>query len=357
MQNAFELGLYTFGDLMPNAHGGATIGAGQRLAEIVAAAKLADASGLDVFAVGEHHRLDMAVSATAVVLAAIAAATERIRLASAVTILSTADPVVVFEEFATVDLISCGRAEIIAGRGIFTESFPLFGHDLADYDALFAEKLELLLKLNAAERVTWQGRFRTALHDAPIVPRPAQRRLPIWVGTGGTQSSIERAGALGLPLALANISVPPAKLAPLADLYRRTGLQAGHDAAELKVSIATHMHVQKNSQDALNEFYPYYAGYFYTHTPTQYRAQQITRAEYEARAARHGAIFVGSPQQIIDKILYERQLFGHQRFLAQVDIGGLSFAKVAQVIELFAVDIAPVIRRELATPAPAGAAV
>jgi probable LLM family oxidoreductase len=344
MDAAFELGLYTFGDLMPEAQASKAVGAKQRLAEILAAAKLADASGLNVFAVGEHHRLDMAVSATPVVLAAIAAVTERIRLASAVTILSTADPVVVFEDFATVDLISGGRAEIIVGRGIFTESFPLFGYDLADYDDLFAEKLELLMQLNAAERVTWQGRFRPPLKDAPIPPRPAQSRLPIWVGTGGTQSSIVRAGALGLPLALANISMPPAKLAPLADLYRRTGVQAGHAASTLKVSIATHMHIKENSQDALNTFYPHYAGYFFTHTPSQYRAQDVTRADYEERAATHGAIFVGSPQQIIDKILYERELFGHQRFLAQIDIGGLPFLEVARVIELFAAKVAPVIR-------------
>ncbi len=340
----FELGLYTFGDLMPNAPAGKAVGAQQRLEEILGAARLADAAGLDVFAVGEHHRLDMAVSATTVVLAAIAAVTARIRLASAVTILSTADPVVVFEEFATVDLISGGRAEIIAGRGIFTESFPLFGYDLADYDDLFAEKLELLMQLNAAERVTWQGRFRPPLNDAPIPPRPAQNRLPIWVGTGGTQGSVARAGALGLPLALANISVPPAKLAPLADLYRRTGLQAGHAADTLKVSIATHMHIKENSQDALDTFYPYYADYFFTHTPSQYRAQEIARADYDERAAPHGAIFVGSPQQIIDKVLYERELFGHQRFLAQIDIGGLPFAEVARVIELFATKVAPVIR-------------
>ena len=177
MNSAFELGLYTFGDLMPEAPAGKAVNAQQRMAEILAAAKLADASGLDVFAVGEHHRLDMAVSATPVVLAAIAAVTERIRLASAVTILSTADPVLVFEDFATVDLISGGRAEIIAGRGIFTESFPLFGYDLADYDDLFAEKLELLMQLNTAERVTWQGRFRPPLKDAPISPRPSQSRL------------------------------------------------------------------------------------------------------------------------------------------------------------------------------------
>ena len=344
MNSAFELGLYTFGDLMPNAPVDKAVNAQQRMAEILAAAKLADASGLDVFAVGEHHRLDMAVSATPVVLAAIAAVTERIRLASAVTILSTADPVLVFEDFATLDLISDGRAEIIAGRGIFTESFPLFGYDLADYDDLFAEKLELLMQLNAAERVTWQGRFRPPLKDVPISPRPSQSHLPIWVGTGGTQSSVVRAGTLGLPLALANISLPPAKLAPLADLYRRTGMQAGHAAGTLKISIATHMHIKENSQDALDTFYPHYANYFLMHTPSQYRAQEVTRAEYEERAAPHGPIFVGSPQQIVDKILYERELFGHQRFLAQVDIGGLSFAEVARVIELFATKVAPVIR-------------
>src|SRR5215470_12260960 len=261
MSAPFELGLYTFGDLMPEAQAGKAVGAQQRLAEILAAAKLADASGLDVFAVGEHHRLDMAVSATPVVLAAVAAVTDRIRLASAVTILSTADPVVVFEDFATVDLISGGRAEIIAGRGIFTESFPLFGYDLSDQDDLFAEKLELLMQLNGAERVTWQGRFRPPLQDAPIPPRPVQSHLPIWVGTGGTQNSVVRAGELGLPLAFANISLPPAKLAPLAELYRRAGGEAGHPVGELKVSIGTHMHIGQSSQNARDAFYPHYAGY------------------------------------------------------------------------------------------------
>jgi probable LLM family oxidoreductase len=344
MAEAFELGLYTFGDLTPNLQTGKTVSAEQRMAEILAVAELADTSGLDVFAVGEHHRLDMAISATAVVLAAIAAVTQRIRLASAVTILSTADPVTVFEDFATVDLISGGRAEIIAGRGIFTESFPLFGYDLADYDELFEEKLELLLKLNSAERVTWAGRFRPALHDAPIPPRPAQSRLPVWIGSGGTPGSVERAGAFGLPLALANISLLPAKLAPMVDLYRRTGLQSGHSAADLKVSVATHMYIAENSQDALDEFYPHYAAYFFTHTPSQYRAQAITRADYDARASQHGPDFVGSPQQIIDKISYERELFDHQRFLAQIDIGGVPFANVARVIELFATKVAPAIR-------------
>lgn len=345
---AFELGLYTFGDLMPGAAAGQAVGAQQRLADILAAARLAEQAGLDVFAVGEHHRLDMAVSATPVVLAAIAAVTQRIRLASAVTILSTADPVRVFEDFATVDLISGGRAEVIAGRGIFTESFPLFGYDLADYDDLFTEKLDLLLKLNACERVTWQGRFRTPLDDAPIPPRPARGKLPVWIGTGGAPESVKRAGMLGLPLALANISRPPAALAPLADLYRSAAAKAGHDGGNIKISIATHMHVQKDSQAARDTFYPHYADYFFTHSASQYRAERITRATYEERAGPHGAILVGSPQQIVDKILYERELFGHQRFLAQIDIGGLPYSSVARVIELFAAEVAPAVRREAA---------
>jgi len=343
-----EIGLYTFGELTPHWVDGRPISAQQRLQEVLAAAKLADQVGLDVFAVGEHHRLDFAIAATPVMLAAIAQVTTKVRLASAVTILPTADPVKVFEDFATVDLLSGGRAEVIAGRGVFTESFPLFGYDLAEQDELFAEKLDLLLQLDAAERVSWQGRFRPALNDAPIPPRPLQRPLPIWVGTGGTPASAVRAGALGLPLALANIGVPPAQFAPLIAQYRRTGLEAGHRADDLKVAVATHLHVQKDSQDAMNTFYPYYAGYFRHHVPTQYRAREISRSDYERLASPEGALFVGSPQQIIDKILYEHGLFGHQRFLAQIDIGGLPYAKVADVIELLATAVMPVVRREIA---------
>ena len=343
-----EIGLYTFGELTPHWTDGRRIGAEQRLREVLAAAKLADAAGLDVFALGEHHRLDFAIAATPVVLAAIAQVTARVRLASAVTILPTADPVRVFEDFATVDLLSGGRAEVIAGRGVFTESFPLFGYDLADQDELFAEKLDLLLRLNAAERVTWQGRFRPALHDAPIPPRPAQGRLPIWVGTGGTPGSVVRAGALGLPLALANIGLPPAQLAPMVELYRRAGSEAGHRAADLKVAVAGHLHVQKNSQDAMRTFYPHYAGYFRNHAPDQYRAREISPDAYQQLASPEGALFVGSPQQIVDKILHGHGLFRHQRFLAQIDIGGLPYARVAEVIELFATQVAPVVQRELA---------
>ncbi|HEX4411520.1 MAG TPA: LLM class flavin-dependent oxidoreductase [Xanthobacteraceae bacterium] len=343
----FEFGLYTFGELTPALQSGNAISTQQRFTEILAAARLADEAGFDVFAVGEHHRLDMPLAASAIVLAAIAAQTKSIRLASAVTILSTADPVRTFEDFATVDVISGGRAEIIAGRGIFTESFPLFGFDLADYDELFAEKLDLLRELNAAERVTWQGRFRPPLNDAAIAPRPVQDRLPIWIGTGGTKASVERAGALGLPLALANISLPPAQLAPVAKVYRQAGAEAGHAAGTLKISIGTHLHVAEDSQAARDAFYPYYSGYFRNHTPSQYKAREITRADYDALASPQGALFVGSPQEIIDKILYEHDLFGHQRFLAQIDIGGLPFGSVARVIELMATKVIPVVRRAI----------
>jgi probable LLM family oxidoreductase len=343
-----DIGLYTFGERTPHWADGRAVSAQQRLQDVLAAARLADQAGFAVFALGEHHRLDFTIAATPVVLAAVAQVTARVRLASAVTILSTADPVRVFEDFATVDLLSGGRAEVIAGRGVFTESFPLFGYDLADQDELFAEKLDLLLQLNAAEHVTWQGRFRPALRDAPIPPRPLQAQLPIWVGTGGTKNSVIRAGTLGLPLAFANIGLPPAQLAPLADLYRRTGIEAGHQAADLKVAVASHLHVAKTSQDAMDTFYPHYAAYFRNHTPSQYRAREITRDAYEQLASRDGPLFVGSPQQIVDKILHEYDLFGHQRFLAQIDIGGLPYAKVAQVIELIASDVMPVVQRATA---------
>jgi probable LLM family oxidoreductase len=339
-----EIGLFTFGDLTPDRVTGQVPSAHQRLREVIAAAKLADDLGLDVFAVGEHHRPDFAVSATPVVLAAIAQATRRIRLASAVTILSTADPVRVFEDFATVDLLSSGRAEIIAGRGIFTESFPLFGYDLAEYDALFAEKLDLLIKLNAGTNVTWQGRFRSALTDAPVPPRPLQQPLPVWVGTGGTLDSAKRAGALGLPLAMANISLPPEKLAPAIAAYRTAGAEAGHDPAALKVSIAGHLYVRKNAQDARDEFYPYYANYFRTHSADQYRVRNVTREDFDALAGPRGPLFVGSPQQIVDKIGYERELFGHQRFMGQGDIGALPYARLAEMTELLASEVAAKVR-------------
>jgi alkanesulfonate monooxygenase SsuD/methylene tetrahydromethanopterin reductase-like flavin-dependent oxidoreductase (luciferase family) len=338
-----EIGLYTFGDITPDPHTGRAIPVRQRYAEMLAAAKLADEAGLHVFGVGEHHRLDIPVSSPAAVMAALAVTTKRIRLTSAVTILSTLDPVRVFQDFATVDCLSGGRAEIIAGRGAYTESFPLFGHDLGDYDPLFAEKLGLLLELNARERVTWEGRFRPALRDAAISPRPVEK-LPIWLGAGGTPESAARAGTLGLPLCLANIMQPPARFAGQIADYRRRHVEGGHDARACRVAVATHVHVAKDSQAALDAFYPHYAAYFREHLPRPDLKADTPRDVYEQRAGATGPIFVGSPQQVVDKLMMERELFGMDRFLAQVDLGGQPYAMVARSIELLATEVLPAVR-------------
>lgn len=340
-----EIGIYTFGDLPADARGPQA--ARQRLQDILAAAKLADEAGLHVFGVGEHHRSDYAVSAHTVVLGAIAAVTRRIRLTSAVTILSSADPVRVFEDFATLDLLSGGRAELMAGRGAFVESFPLFGFELEDYEDLYNEKLALLLKLRSDERIHWQGEFRPALHGVEVAPRPLAGTLPVWIGAGGTPQSAVRAGQAGLPLNLANIGGEPARFKPFVELYRQTGLAAGHRADDLKVAISGHLHVQKDSQRAREEFFPHYTHYMRHNLPQRDVGWAISPEAYAQLASPRGSLFVGSPQEIADKILYEHALFGHQRFLAQIDIGGLPFAKVAQAIELLAGEVMPIVHRAL----------
>ena len=338
-----ELGIYTFGDITPNPNTGRTISTAQRYAEILAAAKFADEAGLHVFGIGEHHRLDLPISSPAVVMAALAGITKNILLSSAVTVLSTLDPVRVFQDFATVDLVSGGRAELIAGRGAYIESFSLFGNDFENYDDLFSEKLDLLLKLRDSERVTWSGRFRPPLNNSQISPRPVGK-LPMWLGVGGNPESAVRAGELGLPVILANISQPPANFIDQIAAYRQRHTAKGHEASTQKVAIATHVHVGKESQTALDEFYPYYSAYFREHAPRANFAGGVPRELYEKRAAPDGPIFVGSPQQVIDKLMYERELFGHNRFLAQVDIGGLPYTKVARSIELLATVVLPAIR-------------
>jgi alkanesulfonate monooxygenase SsuD/methylene tetrahydromethanopterin reductase-like flavin-dependent oxidoreductase (luciferase family) len=337
-----EIGLYTFGDITTDPVTGRKATVHERYAQILAAATLADEAGLHVFGVGEHHRLDIPLSSPAVVLSAIASRTTRIRLTSAVSILPTLDPVRVLQDFATVDVISGGRAEIIAGRGAFTESFPLFGHDLAHYDALFAEKLTLLLALNEHDTVTWSGRFRPPLKEAPIAPRPLTK-LPIWLGAGGTPESAQRAGDLGLPLTLANIMQPPARFVGQISDYRRRHAAKGHDPAACRVALATHVHVAKDSQTARDEFYPYYAAYFREHAPQTNFIADTPRDAFEARAGASGPIFVGSPQEVVDKLMHEHELFGIGRFLAQVDIGGLPYPKVARAIELLATEVLPAV--------------
>jgi alkanesulfonate monooxygenase SsuD/methylene tetrahydromethanopterin reductase-like flavin-dependent oxidoreductase (luciferase family) len=299
---------------------------------VLAAATLADEAGLHVFGIGEHHRLDVPLSSPA-----IAARTKRMRLTSAVTILSTLDPVRVYQDFATVDLLSGGRAEIIAGRGAFTESFPLFGHEMSDYDALFDEKIRLLLAVERDERVTWEGRFRSPLRDAPIAPR-AIAKLPIWIGAGGTPESAQRAADLGLPLVLANIFQPPAKFAEQVADYRRRHPTGG------RMAIATHGYVAKDSQAARDEFHPRYSAYFREHVPRNYEAKDTPREVFDQRASAAGPIFVGSPQEIVDKLMMEHELFGIERCLLQIDVGGLPYANVARAIELLATEVLPKVR-------------
>src|SRR3984957_5334293 len=331
-----ELGLATFADLSSG------VSPEQRMRELIEEAELADELGLDVFAVGEHHRPDFVVSSPAVVLAAIAMRTRRIRLASAVTVLSSDDPVRVFQDFATVDLLSDGRAEIMAGRGSFIESFPLFGYDLEDYDDLFSEKLDLLLKINESEKVNWEGKFRAPIHNLGIYPRPLQKKLPVWIAVGGTPESVIRAANLGLPLALAIIGGNPAHFKPLVDLYRKTAVKASH--GHLPLAVHSHGYISDNSQQASDEFFPSYANAM-SIIGRERGWPPTTRAQFEAGRSKQGALFVGSPQQIIDKILYEKELFGLDRFLLHVSVGTMPHAQIMHSIELYGTVVAPAVRK------------
>jgi probable LLM family oxidoreductase len=340
-----ELGVYTFAELTPDPSTGRTVSAAQRLRDLVEEIELADQVGLDVFGVGEHHRPDFAVSAPAVVLAAAAERTKAIRLTSAVSVLSSDDPVRVFQDFATLDLLSGGRAEIMAGRGSFIESFPLFGYDLDDYDELFAEKLELLLALREAEHVHWAGRHRPALDGQGVYPRPVQDPLPVWVAVGGTPQSVVRAGALGLPMALAIIGGMPERFAPFAELHRRAAQEAGHEPPAL--SINSHGFIAATAKAAADEAFP-------AHKTVMDRIGRergwppLTRAQFDAAARLRGASFIGSPQEVAEKILFQHEVFGHQRFLVQFSVGTLPHASIMRSIELYGTEVAPVVRAEIA---------
>jgi probable LLM family oxidoreductase len=352
-----ELGVYTFAEATPDPKTGRTISPAERLRDLIEEIALADKVGLDVFGVGEHHRPDYVASAPAVVLAAAAERTKNIRLTSAVTVLSSDDPVRVFQNFATLDLLSGGRAEIMAGRGSFIESFPLFGYDLDDYDSLFAEKLDLLLKIRATERVTSAGQHRAPIRDRGVYPRPVQAELPIWIAVGGTPQSVVRAGTLGLPLALAIIGGEPERFAPLVLLYREAGRRAGHDPAALKVGINSHAYVADASQQAADEFFPAYADVM-TKLGRERGWPPTTRPQFDHLRSPRGALAVGSPQEVIDKILFQHEIFGHDRYLAQFSVGTLPHAQIMRSIELFGTKVAPAVRKAVAgrTPViPAGA--
>jgi len=349
-----ELGISTFAELTGGAAGIKPPTAGERLLEVVEEAVLADTLGLDVYAVGEHHRPDFASSSPAVVLAAIAARTERIRLSSAVTVLSSDDPVRVFQQFATLDLLSKGRAEIMAGRGSFIESFPLFGYDLDDYDELFAEKLELLLALRDAERVTWSGRHRAALTDIGVYPRPLQDPLPVWIAVGGTPQSVARAGMLGLPLALAIIGGAPARFAPLVKLYRDAATHAGHDPQSLPLAVHLHGFIADSTREAIDVFYGPYAQAM-SQIGRERGWPPMTPAHFDALRAPEGSLAIGGPEEVAEKLMYVHDELGADRVLLHLSVGTMPHPNVMRAVELLGTAVAPAIRGRLTDPAGSGA--
>jgi probable LLM family oxidoreductase len=342
-----ELGVYTFAEMQRDAGANRPAITAERLRHLIEEIKLADEVGLDVFGVGEHHRPDYAVSAPAIILGAAAQVTKKIRLTSAVTVLSSDDPVRVFQDFATIDLLSGGRAEIMAGRGSFIESFPLFGYDLQDYDALFSEKLDLLLKLRTSERVTWSGDLRAPLNDLAVYPRPLQNPLPVWIAVGGTPQSVMRAATLGIPMALAIIGGMPARFAPLVELYRETARKAGHDPSKLRISINSHGFIADTTQEAVDVAYPPYIEMM-GRIGKERGWPPPNRRQFDAERSPKGAMLLGSPQEVIDKILYEHGIFRNDRMLIQFTVGPTPHDKVMRSIELFGEEVAPVVRRETA---------
>jgi alkanesulfonate monooxygenase SsuD/methylene tetrahydromethanopterin reductase-like flavin-dependent oxidoreductase (luciferase family) len=336
-----ELGIISLSDLAVDPDTGRPAAALDRIDDTLAYARAADDLGLDIFALGEHHSHKFAVASPAVVLAAIAGQTERIRLTSGVTVLSALDPVRVWQDFAQLDLISHGRAEVIAGRSAFAEPFELFGAPMGEYDELFREKLDLLLRLRAEDTISWRGRYRPPLHDAQIAPRAAQDTLPVWVGVGGSPGSAERAGRHGLPMMLGYIggTLPHARRA--VDIYRAAGEQAGH-LEKLRVGISTHFYAAASEQDAAEVFEPY-RRYLHPHTNGG-RGFVVGRGTFDASRSRQGALMIGTVEQLTEKILDAHAVLGLDRFIGQFDWGGLPAARVHESIERLATDVAPAIR-------------
>lgn len=341
-----ELGLYTFADVQPEAAAGRAATTHQRISELMEEIKLADELGLDVFGIGEHHRPDYAISSPATILAAAAVVTKQIKLTSAVTVLSSDDPVRVFQQFATVDQLSAGRAEIMVGRGSFIESYPLFGYDLDEYDELFADKLNLLLKLNEQEKISWKGKKRSSINNLGIYPRPFQSQLPIWLAVGGTPSSAVRAAKLNLPLALAIIGGMPEQFVPFIDLYKSTWKNEARADQVFQLGINSHVFVGETTQQAADDFFPHYAEVM-QRIGRERGWPPLSRSQFEYMRSPKGSLLVGSVSEVTDKILYEHALFGNTRFLAQMSLGTVPHAQVMKSIELFGDKVAPAIRKAI----------
>src|SRR4030081_180530 len=344
-----QIGIDSFAAAISDPATGLTLSPVERMHHLLEEMELADRVGLDVFGIGEHHRAEFLDSAPVVILSAAAARTKNIRLTSAVTVLSASDPVRVFQEFATLDLISRGRAEIVAGRGSFIESYPLFGLRLEDYNSLFLEKLELLLKIRASTKVRWSGKHRAALTGQAIYPRPLQDPLPIWVGVGGTPESFVRAGVLGLPLMVAIIGGEPKRFRPLVDLYREAGRRAGHPAEKLVVGLHAIGFLGDTTQEAADDFYPGYA-----HTFTEIGKERgwppATRAQFDALRGPTGALIIGDAEKVAEKILYVNEVLGGlSRITFQMGVSALPHQKMLRSIELLGTRVAPNVRKQLTT--------
>lgn len=341
-----EFGLMTFADMAPETVQGKGINAHNRIQDLLEEIKLADELSIDVFGIGEHHRPDYAVSSPTTVLAAAAAVTKNIKLTSAVTVLSSEDPVRVYQQFATVDAISGGRAEIMAGRGSFIESFPLFGYDLNDYDELFEEKLDLLLKINESEMVSWRGNLRAPINNLGVYPRALNGKMPVWLAAGGTPASAVRAAKLNLPLMLAIIGGMPRQFSPFISLYKKSALENGVKPEVLQVGINNHMFVGENSQKAADDFFPHYAQMM-DRVGKSRGWQPMTREQFEFMRAPEGSLMVGSVNEVVEKILYEYELFGFTRFFAQASMGFVPHELTMKSIKLFGTEVIPEVKRRL----------
>ncbi len=341
-----QLGVYTFGDLIPDPITGKTITPEKRMKNLIEEAVVADEVGLDVFGIGEHHREDFLISSPVIPLAAIAALTKNIRLTSAVNVLSSDDPVRVYQDFAQLDLISGGRAEIMVGRGSFIESFPLFGYSLTDYDELFEEKLNMLIKIRDSEKVTWSGIYTQTINGRGVYPRSTQDPLPIWVAVGGNPPSVVRAASLGLPLALAIIGGPPERFAPLINLYREAYLKYGHNPKNLLVSINSQGFIAENSKKATDDYWSYYETVM-NQIGKERNWPPITREGFMSSIGPAGSLMLGNPEEVAEKILKQYDLFKQNRFLIQIDVGSMPHEKVLNAIRLLGEKVAPIIHSKL----------
>jgi probable LLM family oxidoreductase len=341
-----ELGIGMFGDLIFDRQTKKYQPVGRRFKEILEEVKLADESGIDIFLMGEHHRPDYAVPAPEIMLSALAPVTNHIKLASGVTVLSSADPVKVYQDFSMIDLLSDQRAEIVAGRGSFIESFPLFGYDLKDYDELFDEKLDLLVKLNKNEKITWEGKFRATLTEQTVYPRPG-RELPVWVAVGGTPESVVRAARFGLPVIFAIIGGRPVQFKPLIDYYKELYIHFGHDRKNMQIAVHSHTFLAGSTKEIMDDYYPYYAAQMDKIGEERGWASKYSEPQFTGGMGPEGALYMGEPERVIDKIIHTIQMFGLTRFVAHIDVGGPTHSQLMRTIELYGSKVIPEVRKAL----------